>query len=58
MQEYDLYHLWRRFAETGSTTDDGRLIGISPGQLNTSEGPDFESAEFQLDGKIYRYNRA
>jgi hypothetical protein len=54
MQEYDLYHLWRRFAESGGTTDDGRLTGISSGQLNTSEGPDFESAEFQLDGKIYR----
>ncbi len=54
MQEIELYHRWRSFSENGGKTDDGRLQGIFPGYLNTSEGPDFRSAKFALDGTIYR----
>ncbi len=54
MQEYELYQLWRSFSEQRRYSDNKRLIGIYPGRMNTIEGPDFESAEFQLDGRIYR----
>jgi len=54
MQEFDLYHWWKWFCTKRLISRDKRLRGIFHGRLNTIEGPDFESAEFQLDGKIYR----
>ena len=53
-QEKDLYHIWENFCRTQSRTDDQRLCGIFAGQLNRFEGPDYQSAEFEIDGKIYR----
>jgi hypothetical protein len=49
-----LYQWWRSFSENGGRTKGGRLRGIFPGYLNTSEGPDFRSAKFALDGTMYR----
>ncbi len=54
MQEFDLYQWWKWFCINRLMSQDKRLRGIFHGRLNTIEGPDFESAEFQLDGKIYR----
>jgi len=54
MQEIELYYWWQSFSEAQACSHDNRLLGISPGFLNTSEGPDFESAEFRLDGIVYR----
>jgi hypothetical protein len=53
VHEQDLYSLWEHFCWTDSRTRDLRLKGIFPGRLNTKDGPDFEGAEFELDGKIY-----
>ena len=54
MQEFDLYQWWKWFCTNRLMSQDKRLRGIFHGRLNTIEGPDFESAEFQLDGRIYR----
>ncbi len=53
-REEDLYDIWEEFCRKGSWTADFRLCGIYAGQLNRFSGPDFQGAEFELDGKIYR----
>jgi hypothetical protein len=42
------------FCREGESTYDLRLRGIYPGRLNRSAGPDFQGAEFELDGRIFR----
>jgi len=51
--EENLYPLWENFCRSGSWSDDLRLHGINAGELNLFEGPDFQGADFELDGKIY-----
>ncbi len=53
-REEDLYAIWMDFCHQGSLTKDNRLRGIYAGQLNRFCGPDFQGAEFELDGTIYR----
>lgn len=53
-REEDLYPLWELFCQSRGRTFNRRLHGIFPGQLNIFEGPDYQGAEFELDGKIYR----
>ena len=52
--ETDLYHIWEDFCREGESTTDLSLRGIYAGRLNRSSGPDFQGAEFELDGKVYR----
>ncbi len=52
--ESSLYAIWRGLCLMQKTTTDHRLRGIFAGQLNTSCGPDYQGAEFDLDGKRHR----
>jgi hypothetical protein len=52
--EETLYVLWESFCRHKRVTQDGRLKGLFAGELNKFDGPDFQGAEFQLDGKIFR----
>lgn len=52
--ETKLYALWRGLCLVKKVTKNRRLRGIYPGQLNTTCGPDYQGAEFDLDGKRYR----
>jgi len=52
-REKDLYQIWQRFCRQGEQTSDRRLAGIDAGQPNNFSGPDFQGAEFELDGKLY-----
>jgi hypothetical protein len=52
--EEQLYSIWHFFCSEHLYSHDRRLRGIFAGVLNKSDGPDFQGAEFQLDGKIYR----
>jgi len=52
--EYSLYEKWLIFCNAGLITSDGRLRGIYAGKLDTFNGPDFQGAEIELNGKIYR----
>jgi len=52
-REENLYPLWENFCNSKIWSEDLRLRGLIPGKLNLSEGPDFQGAEFELDGKIY-----
>jgi hypothetical protein len=52
--ETKLYALWRGLCLAKKMTKNRRLRGIYPGRLNTTCGPDYQSAEFDLDGKRYR----
>jgi len=47
------YPLWESFCSSQSWSDDLRLQGLNAGKLNLTEGPDFQGADFELDGKIY-----
>jgi hypothetical protein len=51
--EENLYPLWENFCKSKSWSEDLRLQGLFAGKLNLFEGPDFQGAEFELDGKIY-----
>jgi hypothetical protein len=51
--EENLYPLWDNFCQSRSWSDDLRLQGINAGELNLFEGPDYQGADFELDGKIY-----
>jgi hypothetical protein len=51
--EENLYPLWESFCKTQSWSNDLRLQGLNAGQLNLFEGPDYQDADFELDGKIY-----
>lgn len=52
-REEELYPLWENFCKSKSWSKDLRLQGLRAGKLNLFEGPDFQGAEFELDGKIY-----
>jgi hypothetical protein len=52
-REENLYPLWETFCKSKSWSTDLRLQGLNAGKLNLFEGPDFQGAEFELDGKIY-----
>ena len=52
-REENLYALWEIFCKSKSWSNDLRLQGLHAGKLNRCEGPDFQGAEFELDGKIY-----
>ena len=49
-----LYTIWRAFCQHRMHTQDKRLRGIFAGRLSTACGPDFQGAEFELDGRRYR----
>jgi hypothetical protein len=49
-----LYSYWQYFCHNKKFLTPQKLKGIDPGQLNKNEGPDFQGAEFELKGKIYR----
>jgi hypothetical protein len=51
--EENLYPLWDNFCRSHSWSDDLRLQGIHAGELNLFEGPDYQGADFELDGKVY-----
>jgi hypothetical protein len=53
-REKDLYKIWQSFCRQGGQTSDKRLAGIEAGQPNYLSGPDFQGAEFELDGRLYR----
>ena len=53
-REENLYFIWEKFCKSRSWSKDLRLQGLYAGELNRFEGPDFQGAEFELDGKIYR----
>ena len=53
-KEKDLYQVWINFCEQHLYLKNVNLKGIEAGQLNELEGPDFQGAEFELGGKIYR----
>jgi uncharacterized protein DUF2851 len=53
-KEKDFYRIWTNFCEQNTLLDSVNLRGIESGELNELEGPDFQGAEFELDGKIYR----
>ena len=57
LRESDLYALWNGLCRTGKSTRDNRLRGIDAGVLNLACGPDYRSAEFDLDGRRYRGDR-
>ena len=52
--EKDLYQLWIQFCKHSLYLKEFKLKGIDSGTLNEFEGPDFQGAEFELAGKIYR----
>jgi hypothetical protein len=52
-REENLYPIWENFCKSKSWSDDLRLQGLNAGKLNIFEGPDFQGADFELDGKIY-----
>lgn len=54
LRESDLYELWNGLCRSRKSTTDNRLRGIDAGVLNLACGPDYRSAEFDLDGKRYR----
>jgi hypothetical protein len=51
--EEHLYPLWVQFCQAHRWSDDLRLQGLKVGKLNIFEGPDFQGAEFELDGVRY-----
>ncbi len=53
-REENLYFIWEKFCKSRSWSKDLRLQGIYAGELNRFEGPDYQGAEFELDGKVYR----
>jgi len=53
-REENLYPLWESFCKSKNWSEDLRLQGLFAGKLNLSEGPDYQGAEFELDGKVYR----
>ncbi|MCK5034076.1 MAG: DUF2851 family protein [Calditrichia bacterium] len=53
-KEKDLYQLWIYICKHRMYLKEYKLKGIDSGILNESEGPDFQGAEFELDGKIFR----
>lgn len=55
MQEEELYQWWQYYAHSGRVIKSGRrrLRVLSSGLLNTTRGPDFIAARFELDGIIY-----
>lgn len=52
-REENLYPLWESFCKSKSWSEDLRLQGLNAGKLNLFEGPDYQGAEFELDGKVY-----
>lgn len=52
--ESDLYKYWQFFCHHHQFSPENHLRGIDHGQLNLHDGPDFQGAEFELNGKIYR----
>jgi hypothetical protein len=54
LREEQLYGIWQAFCSARKWAHDKRLRGLYAGTLNKSDGPDFQGAEFQLDGKIFR----
>jgi hypothetical protein len=52
--EKSLYDRWNVFCNSGQVSTSGQLRGIYAGKLDTFNGPDFQGAEFELMGKIYR----
>ncbi len=52
--EYDLYPIWERFCRNRLPSADGRLRGIYAGRLNRFDGPDYQGAEIEYCGRIYR----
>ncbi len=56
MQEKELYGWWQYYGRSGKTiySQGRRLRVLNSGMLNTSRGPDFTSARFELDGIIYQ----
>jgi hypothetical protein len=56
MQEEELYRWWQYYGRSGKTVHSNgqRLRVLNSGILNTSHGPDFTSARFELDGIIYQ----
>jgi hypothetical protein len=53
-KEKDLYQVWINFCKQRTNLVDIKLKGIYSGILNESEGPDFQGAEFEFNGKIFR----
>ena len=56
MQEEELYRWWQYYGRSGESvySQGRRLRVLNSGILNTSRGPDFTSARFELDGVIYQ----
>ena len=56
MQESELYHWWQYYARSGKAIKSrGQYLRVlNSGMLNTSRGPDFISARFELDGIVYQ----
>lgn len=52
--EKDLYQIWINFCNSKYKLNEIGLCGIESGMLNEQEGPDFQGAELDLLGKIYR----
>ncbi len=52
--ESTLYTRWLYFCHHNQFSNFYKLKGIEAGQLNICEGPDFQGAEFELNGKVYR----
>jgi hypothetical protein len=53
-REENLYSIWEKFCKSRNWSKDLRLQGLYAGELNRFEGPDYQGAEFELDGKVYR----
>jgi len=54
IEESQLYSYWQYFCNSKQFLQPEKLRGLFPGQLNKYEGPDFQGAEFEINGKIYR----
>jgi hypothetical protein len=52
--EQSFYILWQAFCDNRYYTVDKILHGIFAGKMNKFDGPDFQGAEFKLNGIVYR----
>jgi len=52
--EESLYPLWKSLCRSDVIIHPKKLRGIFPGVFNRFDGPDFQGAEFELDGRTYR----
>jgi hypothetical protein len=53
-KEESYYPLWQSFCDSRQHTRDKILHGTFAGKMNRFDGPDFQGAEFKLNGIVYR----